>query len=57
MQVYVDQASVELFADGVVTVMTDSVFPHQPFTKVRFVVNGQPVNVSKFEATEIKSIW
>ncbi|WP_343685119.1 glycoside hydrolase family 32 protein [Asticcacaulis sp.] len=57
MRVYTDSASVELFADDGATVMTDTVFPLHPYTKVKFVVNGQPVSVSKLEAIDIKSIW
>ncbi len=56
MRVFMDHDSAELFADDGSTVMTESLFPREPFTVVRFVVRGQPVNVSKFEVTELKSI-
>jgi len=56
MRVFMDHDSAELFADDGATVMTESLFPREPFTVARFIVHGQPVNVSKFEVTELKSI-
>jgi len=56
MRVFLDRDSAELFADDGATVMTNSLFPRTPYTTIRFMVNGQPVNVTKFEVTEMKSI-
>lgn len=57
MKVYIDKSSIEFFGDEGITAITDSVFPKEPYTTVRFVVDGQPVNQVKLELTEIKSIW
>lgn len=56
MRLFMDHDSVEMFADDGATVMTESLFPREPYTTIRFVVNGQPVNVTKLVVTEIKSI-
>ncbi len=44
----------ELVADDGATVITDTVLPRQPYTKVAVVVDGQPVRLIKLEATELK---
>jgi len=56
MRVFMDRDSAELFADDGATVMTTSLFPQKPYTAVRFVVNGQPVQVATFKVAEVKSI-
>ena len=55
MRVYMDHDSVELFADDGATVMTESLFPRTPYTKLRFVVNGQPVQLTSFQLTALKA--
>jgi fructan beta-fructosidase len=55
MRVFMDRDSVELFADDGATVMTESVFPRAPYTKLRFIVEGRPVQVTQFDITEIKA--
>ena len=45
MQLYLDRASVELFADGGATVLTDIVFPSEDFATMRFVVRGAAVKL------------
>jgi fructan beta-fructosidase len=45
MHVYLDRASVELFADGGATVLTDIVFPSEDFASMRFAVRGKGVHL------------
>jgi fructan beta-fructosidase len=56
MRVFMDRDSVEMFADDGASVMTESLFPREPYTKVTFVVNGVPVSLSELAVREIKSI-
>jgi fructan beta-fructosidase len=56
MRVFMDRDSMELFADDGATVMTESLFPREPYTTVTFVVNGVPVSLSELAVREIKSI-
>jgi fructan beta-fructosidase len=51
----VDRASIELFADNGLTVMTDICFPSQPWTKVSFLSEGMIVKELKY--IPLKSIW
>lgn len=57
MHFYVDRASVELFADGGATAMTDIVFPSQDFTSMRLVAGGTPVTLQYATVSGIRSIW
>ena len=50
----VDVASVELFADGGLTVMTDIVFPDQPFSKV-FIKSATGISIPKLTHTRLTS--
>lgn len=56
MRIFVDHGSVELFADEGATVMTESVFPKEPFSSLVFKVDGKQVKVAKFRVTQLKSI-
>ncbi len=56
MRIYVDHDSVELFADDGQVVMTSSVFPTTPYTAVTLTVKGNPLALSQFEITNLKSI-
>ncbi|MDZ7630802.1 MAG: glycoside hydrolase family 32 protein [Gemmatimonadaceae bacterium] len=57
MQLYLDRASVELFADGGATALTDIVFPSQDFTTMRLVVRGAPVTLQYANVSGLRSIW
>lgn len=50
---YVDVSSVELFADGGLTVMTSLFFPNKPLTKLRIIADQklafQELSISKFK--------
>lgn len=55
LQVFFDQSSIELFADGGATVLTDIFFPSQPFTQAKIYVNNGKLNAG--EAYSLNSIW
>jgi fructan beta-fructosidase len=57
MHVYVDRASVELFADGGATAITDILFPTQDFSSMRLVVKGDAVRLRYANVSALKSIW
>jgi fructan beta-fructosidase len=57
VQLWVDVASVELFADGGLTAMTDIFFPDEPFTRVRLISNKDQLRVKSGEIAELKSVW
>ena len=50
-----DNASVELFADNGLTVMTDIFFPDKPYTKIQIQSDGLLVKELKY--VPLKSIW
>lgn len=52
-QIYLDVASVELFADGGLTTLTDIFFPSEPFSKLTFM--GKPI-FFEGERAEIKGL-
>lgn len=56
MRVFMDRDSVELFADDGATVMTESLFPTEPYSILKFIVDGEPVKVTKFKVAPVKSI-
>ena len=45
MHLYIDRASVELFADGGATALTDIVFPSQDWSSMRLFVKGSAVRL------------
>jgi fructan beta-fructosidase len=53
----VDVASVELFADGGKTVMTDIFFPDEKFTKIKLLANKGQVKLKSGQVSALKSIW
>lgn len=55
LHIFVDVASVELFADGGVSCMTAIFFPNEDFTQLKLYNDGE-VKLS-IEAYELKSIW
>jgi sucrose-6-phosphate hydrolase SacC (GH32 family) len=57
LKLLVDVASVELFADGGKTVMTEIFFPDEKFTKLRLISNKSQLKLNGGYVTELKSIW
>lgn len=57
LHLYVDRASVELFADGGATALTDIMFPSQDFSTLRLVVKGDPITLRYATISALKSIW
>ena len=51
----IDQASVELFADKGLTVMTSVFFPHKPYDKI--VIGSKDMPFQQLMYTPLKSIW
>ncbi|MBX2970023.1 MAG: glycoside hydrolase family 32 protein [Cyclobacteriaceae bacterium] len=56
LHIFVDVASVELFADGGVSCMTAIFFPTEDFTQLKIYGDGE-VKLLSTEAYELKSIW
>lgn len=56
-QVYVDEASVEVFVDGGKAVLTDIVFPSLPYNKVELFSTKGSVQVSFARVWGLRSIW
>ena len=54
---YLDVASVELFADDGQTTMTDIFFPNEDFTKVELYSIGGKTQLVKGETNTIKATW
>lgn len=57
MKVFVDHDSIELFADGGATALTDTLYPRKPYTSLRFVAGGKSVQVLKMQVTELKDAF
>jgi fructan beta-fructosidase len=51
----IDDASVELFADNGLTVMTEIFFPNKPYSKLSF--KGDALKVKAVNYSRLKSIW
>lgn len=56
MSLVIDAASVELFADNGLTVMTEIFFPTKPFTKLKIETSGG-LQLKKLEYIPLKSLW
>jgi fructan beta-fructosidase len=52
----IDESSVELFADGGLSVMTSLFFPKKPYDRIEMTTN-ENVLFKKIEYIELKSIW
>jgi fructan beta-fructosidase len=57
LHLFFDVASVEVFADGGATVMTDIFFPTQPFSQLRIRADGQALSLNGGEIHQLGSIW
>jgi fructan beta-fructosidase len=56
LSLIVDVSSVELFADGGLTVMTEIFFPTKPFDHIRIQSPGN-VTIKKLAISDLKTIW
>ena len=57
MHLVLDVASVELFADGGATVMTEVFFPNEDFDRAAFFAEGEEVELLRGEIHRLESIW
>ena len=57
LTILVDVSSLELFADGGKTVMTEIFFPDEPFTKISLRSGKKGIKVRSGKVTNLKSIW
>ena len=57
VKLLIDVASVEFFADGGKTVMTDVFFPEQKFNRIRLISGGGELLVPFLKVHELKSIY
>lgn len=55
LRLFIDVASVELFADGGATVITDTFFPSKPFDRV--VLYGSNAEIGPGELSRLERIW
>lgn len=56
LSLILDVNSVEMFADGGLTVMTSIYFPAKPFTQVR-IESPENITIKKLAVSSLKSIW
>lgn len=52
----IDEASVELFADGGLSVMTEIFFPNTPYSDIRLQSDGN-FKIKSLQYTQLKTIW
>jgi fructan beta-fructosidase len=57
MRVFLDVASVELFADNGATVLTDIFFPSEPFDRLALYSDGGTVTLLRAQIAELDGIW
>ncbi len=57
MQIYIDRASIEMFADSGKTTMTEIMFPKMPYNKIEILANTNEVYLLKGVITKLKKIW
>jgi fructan beta-fructosidase len=57
MHLYFDVASVELFADGGVTTLTDIFFATEPFDRIALFAEGGTVVMAGGEVWALRGIW
>jgi len=55
--IYIDVASVELFADQGSVTMTEIFFPGEDFNKIKFYAKNGTVNLINCKFYSLKSIW
>ena len=52
----IDVSSIEIFADGGLSVMTEIFFPHQPYTQIQ-IQSPNNIFIKKLKYSGLKSIW
>lgn len=57
LQLFVDHASAELFADGGLSTMTDIFFPSEPYSIVKVFSEGGKVSLCHGQLHTLKGIW
>lgn len=57
LEIWLDVASVELFADGGATNLTEIFFPNVPFTQVTLEVENGEVEIKEGKISTVKSVW
>lgn len=57
MDLHIDQSSIELFADGGKTVMTDVFYPTEPFTDIVLHVDVAPLHILRSSVYSLRNIW
>lgn len=55
LRIYLDQSSIELFVNDGSTVMTELVFPNEPYTKLK--LTGEKKMVTEITGYTLQSIW
>jgi fructan beta-fructosidase len=56
MTLLIDQTSIELFADGGLSVMTEIFFPSTPYNKIIFR-SGDGAVANEIQYHDLKGIW
>ena len=57
LRLVLDVASVELFADDGLTVLTDTFFPSQPFDRITLYSEGGATELSEISLTGLRRVW
>ena len=57
LHLFIDVASVELFADNGQTAVTDIFFPNEDFTQFQLFSNGGNAALNEGKMTELKAMW
>lgn len=57
MLIYLDHASIELFADGGQCVMTEIMFPSTPYSQIEVIAKEGDAELIKGSITTLKKIW
>jgi sucrose-6-phosphate hydrolase SacC (GH32 family) len=55
--IYLDHASIELFADYGRCVMTEIFFPSKPLDKAEIISHAGPIQLEQGKISTLKSIW
>jgi len=57
IRLFVDEASIEVFVDGGKLVLTDIVFPSEPYTRLELFSSNGTVKLNSGNLWSLKSIW
>ena len=56
LSIYLDLASIEVFADNGLSVLTSILFPNEKFSKIN-IINSEKIVLKNFTYTPLNSIW